>query len=355
VDEQEAATVMVIHEMFDAGFTVRNIQEHLIKNNMEQKGYACKHDWDRTVIYNVLQSEYYIGTATWRFSDGANISITIPSIVPRELWERNQARIERNKNLSRRNTKGIYLLQGMIFCGDCGGAMGTAGLRWYYRNGKRLPHNYQQHQYQCPKSSFYSNEEHPSPYTRSGVGLDWQVWRHLVDNAIKRPGVINAYILSRQAELQDQGESVDGDIAHVRQRLAEVEEERAFYQRQAARRKITEREFDIRMEETKERYQYWQSELDRLKELRDNQDKVRAGTEYVNELMERIQTILLEVDLPPDELKKLTREKQIEILKMRQDIIRALVSKVTVWASGQVKIEGILDGSEAAQFELGGP
>jgi hypothetical protein len=55
-----------------------------------------------------------------------------------------------------------------------------------------------------------------------------------------------------QGELQRQGENVDGDIAHARKRLVEVDQERAFYQRQAARGKIIEQEFDVRMEETKD-------------------------------------------------------------------------------------------------------
>ncbi len=352
VDENEAHTVLAIHKMFDAGSTVQDIQRHLINNGVEQKGYAYKHDWNRTVIYSALQSEDCTGVATWRFSDGKILGIKIPQIVPRDLWERNQARIEHNKQLSTRNAKGVYLLQGVIFCGDCNMAMSTSGKRWYYRNGKRFPHRSQQHQYQCPKPNLHPNENHPKPYSRNGTGLDWQVWRHLVDNGIKQPDSINTYILGRQAELQTQGESVGGDIAHTRQRLAEVDNERAFYQRQAGRGKMTEQEFDARMEETKESRQYWQSELERLKELRDNRDKVQTGIDYVNKLMANIQTILPVADIPPGELKKLAKERQIEIFKMRQDIIRALVRKVTVRANGQVKIEGVLDGSEAAQFEL---
>jgi hypothetical protein len=41
-----------------------------------------------------------------------------------------------------------------------------------------------------------------------------------------------------------------------------------------------------------------------------------------------------------------------EVLKIRREIIRALVDKVVVYASGEVKIYGLLDGSEAAQFDL---
>ena len=68
--------------------------------------------------------------------------------------------------------------------------------------------------------------------------------------------------------------------------------------------------------------------------------------------MTTLQAKLPEIDQTPDELKALSEEKRDEILEMRRDIIRALVDKVEVFASGKVKIYGLLDGSEAAQFEL---
>jgi chromosome segregation ATPase len=169
-----------------------------------------------------------------------------------------------------------------------------------------------------------------------------------------KPDYIKSQVLARQEELQRQGEDVDGDIAHARQKLTQAEQERAFYQRQAARGKITENEFDARMEETEETRQYWQGEIDRLKELRDDAAKVQSGLSYVTELMTSLQSQLPGIDIPPDELKALPEEKQAEILKMRRVIIRALVEKVVIWANKQVMIYGVIDGSEGAQFELGG-
>jgi len=43
--------------------------------------------------------------------------------------------------------------------------------------------------------------------------------------------------------------------------MEEIDSERAFYQRQAARGKMTEIEFDARMGETDDARQYWESEL----------------------------------------------------------------------------------------------
>ena len=68
---------------------------------------------------------------------------------------------------------------------------------------------------------------------------------------------------------------------------------------------MTEAEFDIRMDETEESWQYWQSELVRLQELRDNRAKIEAGLDYVTELMSTLQEVLPTIDQTPEELKAL--------------------------------------------------
>lgn len=199
----------------------------------------------------------------------------------------------------------------------------------------------------------YPEESHPRPYNRGGKTLDWLVWRRIVDYGIKQPELIREEVLARQAELQSQGDSVDGDVAHARRRLAEIDQERARYQRKYGQGKMIEAEFDARMDETIESRRYWQSELTRLRELGDNQDKVQAGLDYVTELLTTLQAKLPEIDQEPAELKGLPEEERNEILRTRRGIVRALVDKVEVSASGEVKIHGLVDGSEAANFELG--
>jgi site-specific DNA recombinase len=353
--EDEAQVVQKIHGIYDAGTGVADIRRYLVSNGLEQKGsQKRKYEWGDVVIYNILRAKDYTGIATWNFGDGTSISIEIPAIVDRELWERNQARLDRNKRLSPRNAKGIYLLQGLVRCGDCGRAMTTSRHRWRYEDGERTLRKRPYHQYQCP-TGHLPDKDHPRPYSRMGASLDWQVWRYLVDNGIKRPDLIREQVQARQAELQAQGESADGEIAHARRKLAKIDQERAFYQRQAARGKMTEAEFDARMGETEEACQYWQSELARLQELRDDAAKVEASLDYATELLTTLQEVLPEIDVPPDELKELLEEERNEILESRRDIIRALVDKVEVYASGKVKIYGLLNGSERAQFELGSP
>jgi chromosome segregation ATPase len=166
--------------------------------------------------------------------------------------------------------------------------------------------------------------------------------------------LVRKQVRARQAELQAQGDSVHGEMAHARNKLAEVDQQRAFYQRQAARGKVTEQEFDARMAETEEARRYWESELARLQELRDDAERVRAGLDYATELLAGLQDRLEEIDIPPKELKALPKERQRAILKERQVIVRALCDRVLVYANRRIVIEGLLDGSEAAQFELRG-
>ena len=57
----------------------------------------------------------------------------------------------------------------------------------------------------------------------------------------------------------------------------------------------------------------------------------------------------------PEELATLPKERQESILQERQDIIRALCEKIIVWSDRRVKLVGVIDGSEAAQFDLKRP
>ena len=351
VVESEAQVVRKIHGMYDAGTGVRAIRRYLIAEDAPQIK-ATKHVWDIGLVYGILRAEDYTGVATWRFKDGTRMSIEIPAIIDRDLWERNQARIERNKELSPRNASGVYLLQGLIECGDCGARMAVHKKRFSYVGGKKRTFPTPKYSYFCRARAHYPEEPHAAPYTRYGPTLDWLVWRRIVDYGVKRPDLIREQVQSRQAELQAEGDSVDGDITHARRRLTEIDQERANYQRQQARGKITEAEFDARMEETEEARQYWQSEGERLRELRDNAAKVQAGLDYATELLTTLQEVLPGIDQTPKELKALPKDEREEVLRARQTIIRGLCDKVRVYADGRVEIEGVLDGSEAAQFDL---
>lgn len=361
-DESEVQTVRDIYNWYDQGVGTFAIRRRLLADNRSPKREPERriHDWASAVICQILRSADYTGTTTWRFGDGSEYTIEIPQIIDPEQFARVQDRLERNKKLSTRNSKHVYVLHGLLKCGECGSTMSAASVNHRYKtlpDGSRKRYRYPApyHTYRCAFAGHFPDEPHPSPACFSGIVLDWEVWRYIVDNGIKQPDAIKMQVLARQEELRSQGEDVNGAIAHARRKLDEVDQERAFYQRQAARTKITEQEFDLRMEETGEARRYWQDEVERLKELRDDAAKVQSGLDYVTELLTSIQAKLPGIDQPPDELKELPEEEQIDILKRRREIIRALTQKVVIYSDRRVEIFGLIDGSECAQFELGGP
>lgn len=357
-DSSELQTVKDIFNWYDAGTKVHEIRNKLIEQSAEQKGQRRLHEWNTSLIIDILRCKDYLGQATWSFGDGCEYTIDIPRIIEPEQWQRVQSKLDENKVLSTRNAHGVYLLQGILYCGDCKRMMRVNGVNYHQKrlaDGtiKKYKLDSIYWFYQCRNASQHAKHEpHPHPFCWIGEKLDWDVWRYVVDNGIKHPELIRERILTRQAELQAQGENVDGDIAHTRQKLADIEQERANYQRQNARGKITDEEFDARMQETDGARHHWQDELVRLVELRDSKDKVSAGLNYVTDLMTGLQERLPEIDQDPDILKAMPNEKRLEILGQRQEIIRALCDRVWIWASGHIEIEGLLDGSEAAQFDL---
>jgi hypothetical protein len=265
-----APVVQKIFEMYDSGMGVAEIRQWLMAEGVPQiYDTMVKHEWSMALIGRILRTEEYLGKATWRFSNVTTYTLEIPQIIENDLWHRVQSRLDRNKQLSRRNAKGIYLLQGIAYCGDCGNHLSVSRYR--------TKPMWTRYFYRCHTASHNAHEPHPRPYSCTGIGLDTEVWRHLVDYGIKRPDLIREQVQERQAKLRAQGSSMDSEIAHARQKLAAIDQSRAFYQRQAARGEMTEVEFDLRMNETAEEQYYWRNEIDRLLVIRDDARKVQAG------------------------------------------------------------------------------
>lgn len=353
--ETEAQWVIKIHKWYNAGTPIQEIRRRLIAEGVPQSEYQAnsrRHDWSHAVVYEVLRNEAYTGKLSWHFGDGIEFSISIPVIVPRELWEINQKRLDQNKRLATRNAGGVYLLQGIIYCGECGHALSVRQSNTYFVDGERRDRHTTHYAYRCNQTWLFTDEPHPKPFAFAGLRLDTDVWRYVVDNGIKHPELIQERVRNRQTELQAQGEDIDGEIAHARQRLTEIDQERANYQRQNARGKMTDDEFDARIQETDETKTVLQDRLTELVDLRDDSDKVNDGLRYLVELMTNIQEELPTIDIPRKALRALPKAEQDMILRKRQRIIRALCDKVTIYASGRVMIDGLLDGSEASEFDL---
>jgi len=85
-------------------------------------------EWADATITLILSNETYIGL--WHYGKHKSprernprsqwITVNVPAIISRELWDKAQAQKALNKAKARRNVKYDYLLRGCVTCGQCG-------------------------------------------------------------------------------------------------------------------------------------------------------------------------------------------------------------------------------------------
>lgn len=132
--------------------------------------------WSKPCIAFMLKNETYCGL--WHFgrrntrakivnpSDHV-LSVEVPAIVDRELWQAAQERLVKNREQARRNRKNEYLLSGRVTCGTCEAKMsGIAPVV----SGKKTVY------YKCrARIAEYSTVDCTLPYFRADQ-VDAVVW-----------------------------------------------------------------------------------------------------------------------------------------------------------------------------------
>ena len=114
IDDATAPYVLYAFNCYDNGVPVKEIIERLYHKGI--RGKTGKR-LSLTVVTNMMTNRRYIGEYKYRdivVPDG------IPAIVPKELFERVQMRVETNKHhAAKYKAKEEYILSTKLFCGDC--------------------------------------------------------------------------------------------------------------------------------------------------------------------------------------------------------------------------------------------
>jgi site-specific DNA recombinase len=138
----EAELVRDIFQRIADGATLTNVAAHLtalgVSCHARYGGSAGKiveatGRWSFSSLGKLLHNPAYKGEGIFRWKGGEVIR-PMPVLVDRELWQRAQDAMTRNRSLSRKNAKRDYWLRGLIHCGTCGAAyIGTTsnGTRKY--------------------------------------------------------------------------------------------------------------------------------------------------------------------------------------------------------------------------------
>lgn len=118
VDPRTAPVVLEAFTRYDMGATMKEITNYLIECGVTTvRGRQI----DINFVARLLKNRKYIGEYSYRHivvADG------IPAIVPQELFDRVQQRLEMNKKApARHKAEDDYLLTTKLFCGTCGAMM----------------------------------------------------------------------------------------------------------------------------------------------------------------------------------------------------------------------------------------
>lgn len=135
IDESQAPIVRFIFEQYAGGSTAASIVSAL-----NSKGFrtATGGLFNKNSVLRIVTNEKYIGTYISRAHD-IRIENAIPAIIDRDLWDKTQQMVARNRaGRGVKSKSADYILSGKLFCGLCQSTMkgisgtGKQGTKHFY-------------------------------------------------------------------------------------------------------------------------------------------------------------------------------------------------------------------------------
>jgi site-specific DNA recombinase len=325
-----------------------------VRDELNRLGVPTKHGraWHDTTIGNMLRNPLYSGMAAWgrthaveatnpstlyhrrakssfRKTDPSTWKLTpAPAIVSIDVQGRAIDVLSSNRNRSKRNTKGEYLVQGLLYCGypdkEQEGALCGRKMTAHARAGTDLPG------YRCRRRYHDPSDPHRHVYCRGKMPawrMDSLVWAQLVA-MLQQPETLTQRIDDAQHEQH-----------HVRARQEQELDAaaRAATTTQAKLTKLTERNLAGAIDD---------ATFDQLKPtLTADRDAALERFEVAKTAMERLQTTVRQwADIRAycaDVSTQLARLEQPEYFAERQALVRALIHRVVAYPD-RLGIEGLL-------------
>lgn len=138
INEEEAEVVKFVFEQYDKGISKLEIAKTLNEKGLRFKGKPFKaRTFDKYLVNRKYTGEFEFG--------GRHCDNMYPQIVSKDLFERVQTRLNKNKYFlgGANKAKIDYLLTGKLFCGHCGtemvsdGGVSKTGATHYYYTCKK--------------------------------------------------------------------------------------------------------------------------------------------------------------------------------------------------------------------------
>lgn len=131
LDEGEAQVIRQIFTWYDQGKSMTEIVNQL---NAQGAVNAAGKPFIISVMRRILTNQMYIGIRLYK---GEDIGIRVPAIIDKELFDRVQIQVGKNKCAPARNKplNDQYLLTTKLFCAQCGSTM--SGISGISKNGSK--------------------------------------------------------------------------------------------------------------------------------------------------------------------------------------------------------------------------
>jgi len=240
--EKEAEVVREIYGLFTGGsMSIGGIARHLNQEGIPTRKGQSR--WERSTVWGILKNPAYKGTACYGKTEQAErqritrplrkrggfsprcsssrvrqredwIEIPVPAIISDDTFECAHELLERNRQLSRRNTKSPTLLQGLMVCSECGYSLYKSSTR----TSKRKIYYYRcfgSDDYRFENGRICNNRPIRQDY------LDELVWQHVI-GLLENPVLIGEEIERRHQEAlnsrstQRRRDTLLKEVTHVR-------------------------------------------------------------------------------------------------------------------------------------------
>lgn len=344
ITQREAKIIrQVFGLLIDKQMSARSIAKYLTEHQFSPPRGGKK--WCNSTVRRILGNETYAGTTYYnkcycveiensetskyrRNSKNGRrmrpkdqwIPITVPAIIDRRTWRLAQAQVKRNAELSSRNAKYHYLLQGLVFCSNCG----------YRYMG--IP---------CHETLFYrcSNRQRKFPLPPDCKGgsikatkLESVVWDSVCE-AIKNPKLLMTQVGKLKRKRADRRDVLEVEIREIESKISRVKNQEDRMLDAYSAGAVTLEQLQGQMDRIRQNKQQLEEERKRFIEEGREYGSLAAKETGVKEFCELV-------------------EERLESFgfEERQKFLRLLIDGV--WLEGDcVRIKGVIPVSSAMEKE----
>ena len=291
-----------------------------------------KHGWGRASAYQILNTTYYCGQAWQKV-----IPIHCPPIIDKETFDQAQDKKAANSFFSPKNTKTFFLLQGLLYCEECGHMMAAHSQYFNRWRGKRHAVHNPYRYYRCVS---HRNFPHLYKECRAFRNLNAKkiepvVWRELV-KILRNPDLIARGIAHKIEEIEAESQTAMRTLKEVELSILQTQQEKRRVISLASKGLIMEGELTSQLQVLRAQEDTLLEESRGIKRTLTNEERRRNTQDLVMGFIETISKKLDLLSLPDDQIPD---EKRDEIDKQRQEIARLMVSRVWLNGDGRVRIE----------------